>query len=91
METALDSFVLTRFPKSLFYQLVVYLYFELLYLYIKMFCLFLTLCTYFQQQYHSKIDVLIDEAFKEMISCLVSKVAFNFLPLKQTHFHNNEV
>ncbi|XP_037398576.1 calcium-dependent secretion activator 2 isoform X11 [Pygocentrus nattereri] len=27
------------------------------------------------QQYHSKIDVLIDEAFKEMISCLVSKFA----------------
>lgn len=27
-----------------------------------------------QQQYHSKIDVLIDEAFKEMISSLVSKV-----------------
>ncbi|XP_053498042.1 calcium-dependent secretion activator 2 isoform X6 [Ictalurus furcatus] len=25
------------------------------------------------QQYHSKIDVLIDETFKEMISCLVSK------------------
>ncbi|XP_035379652.1 calcium-dependent secretion activator 2 isoform X1 [Electrophorus electricus] len=25
------------------------------------------------QQYHSKTDVLIDEAFKEMISCLVSK------------------
>uniref|UniRef100_A0A8B9H8K4 Calcium dependent secretion activator 2 n=1 Tax=Astyanax mexicanus TaxID=7994 RepID=A0A8B9H8K4_ASTMX len=28
-----------------------------------------------EQQYHSKIDVLIDEAFKEMISCLVSKFA----------------
>lgn len=28
-----------------------------------------------QQQYHSKIDVLIDEAFKEMISSLVSKFA----------------
>ncbi|XP_046715052.1 calcium-dependent secretion activator 2 isoform X4 [Silurus meridionalis] len=27
------------------------------------------------QQYHSKIDVQIDEAFKEMISCLVSKFA----------------
>ncbi|KAF4081395.1 hypothetical protein AMELA_G00160880 [Ameiurus melas] len=27
------------------------------------------------QQYHSKIDVLIDETFKEMISCLVSKFA----------------
>nr|XP_046249022.1 calcium-dependent secretion activator 2 isoform X3 [Scatophagus argus] len=27
------------------------------------------------QQYHSKIDVLIDEAFKDMISCLVSKFA----------------
>ncbi|XP_054862822.1 calcium-dependent secretion activator 2 isoform X3 [Amphiprion ocellaris] len=27
------------------------------------------------QQYHSKIDVLIDEAFKEMISALVSKFA----------------
>ncbi|XP_035379654.1 calcium-dependent secretion activator 2 isoform X3 [Electrophorus electricus] len=26
-----------------------------------------------EQQYHSKTDVLIDEAFKEMISCLVSK------------------
>uniref|UniRef100_A0A3P8XIY3 Calcium dependent secretion activator 2 n=1 Tax=Esox lucius TaxID=8010 RepID=A0A3P8XIY3_ESOLU len=26
-----------------------------------------------QQQYHSKIDVLIDDAFKDMISCLVSK------------------
>uniref|UniRef100_A0A6Q2XF11 Calcium dependent secretion activator 2 n=1 Tax=Esox lucius TaxID=8010 RepID=A0A6Q2XF11_ESOLU len=25
------------------------------------------------QQYHSKIDVLIDDAFKDMISCLVSK------------------
>uniref|UniRef100_A0A9J8ALH8 Calcium dependent secretion activator 2 n=1 Tax=Cyprinus carpio carpio TaxID=630221 RepID=A0A9J8ALH8_CYPCA len=28
-----------------------------------------------EQQYHSKIDVLIDEAFKEMISSLVSKFA----------------
>uniref|UniRef100_A0AAQ5X3J2 Calcium dependent secretion activator 2 n=1 Tax=Amphiprion ocellaris TaxID=80972 RepID=A0AAQ5X3J2_AMPOC len=28
-----------------------------------------------EQQYHSKIDVLIDEAFKEMISALVSKFA----------------
>nr|XP_046249021.1 calcium-dependent secretion activator 2 isoform X2 [Scatophagus argus] len=28
-----------------------------------------------EQQYHSKIDVLIDEAFKDMISCLVSKFA----------------
>uniref|UniRef100_A0A667XQG1 Calcium dependent secretion activator 2 n=1 Tax=Myripristis murdjan TaxID=586833 RepID=A0A667XQG1_9TELE len=28
-----------------------------------------------RQQYHSKIDVLIDEAFKEMISSLVSKFA----------------
>ncbi|XP_073799332.1 calcium-dependent secretion activator 2 isoform X11 [Danio rerio] len=28
-----------------------------------------------QEQYHSKIDVLIDEAFKEMISSLVSKFA----------------
>ncbi|XP_053498043.1 calcium-dependent secretion activator 2 isoform X7 [Ictalurus furcatus] len=28
-----------------------------------------------EQQYHSKIDVLIDETFKEMISCLVSKFA----------------
>uniref|UniRef100_A0A671Q7D5 Calcium-dependent secretion activator 2-like n=1 Tax=Sinocyclocheilus anshuiensis TaxID=1608454 RepID=A0A671Q7D5_9TELE len=28
-----------------------------------------------EQQYHSKIDVLIDEAFKEMISTLVSKFA----------------
>ncbi|XP_076863422.1 calcium-dependent secretion activator 2 isoform X2 [Brachyhypopomus gauderio] len=28
-----------------------------------------------EQQYHSKIDVLIDEVFKEMISCLVSKFA----------------
>ncbi|XP_062848405.1 calcium-dependent secretion activator 2 isoform X4 [Trichomycterus rosablanca] len=27
------------------------------------------------QQYHSKIDVLIDETFKEMMSCLVSKFA----------------
>uniref|UniRef100_A0A6Q2ZG84 Calcium dependent secretion activator 2 n=1 Tax=Esox lucius TaxID=8010 RepID=A0A6Q2ZG84_ESOLU len=26
-----------------------------------------------EQQYHSKIDVLIDDAFKDMISCLVSK------------------
>lgn len=36
-----------------------------------------------QQQYHSKIDVLIDEAFKEMISSLVSKVN-PFLSQKQT-------
>ena len=28
-----------------------------------------------QQQYHSKVDVLIDDAFKEMISSLVSKVS----------------
>ncbi|XP_044211477.1 calcium-dependent secretion activator 2 isoform X4 [Thunnus albacares] len=28
-----------------------------------------------EQQYHSKIDVLIDEAFKEMVSSLVSKFA----------------
>eukprot|EP00064_Thunnus_orientalis_P018833 superscaffoldBa00004474_g18940 len=28
-----------------------------------------------KQQYHSKIDVLIDEAFKEMVSSLVSKFA----------------
>ncbi|XP_058501607.1 calcium-dependent secretion activator 2 isoform X2 [Solea solea] len=28
-----------------------------------------------EQQYHSKIDVLIDEAFKEMISSLISKFA----------------
>ncbi|TSM52342.1 Calcium-dependent secretion activator 2 [Bagarius yarrelli] len=28
-----------------------------------------------EQQYHSKIDVLIDEAFKEMLSCLVLKFA----------------
>lgn len=39
------------------------------------------MCTSPQQQYHSKIDVLIDEAFKEMISCLVSKVLFASLRL----------
>ncbi|KTG04766.1 hypothetical protein cypCar_00029971, partial [Cyprinus carpio] len=33
------------------------------------------LLKYVFQQYHSKIDVLIDEAFKEMISSLVSKFA----------------
>ena len=42
--------------------------------------IFVSFCTFLQQQYHSKIDVLIDEAFKEMISCLVSKVLFHSFP-----------
>ncbi len=43
-----------------------------------------------QQQYHSKIDVLIDEAFKEMISSLVSKVHCLGLFWAAT-FHNIEI
>lgn len=31
-----------------------------------------------QQQYHSKIDVLIDEALKDIITSLVSKVNLTF-------------
>uniref|UniRef100_A0A3Q3BEG7 MUN domain-containing protein n=1 Tax=Kryptolebias marmoratus TaxID=37003 RepID=A0A3Q3BEG7_KRYMA len=33
------------------------------------------ICPNAQQQYHSRIDVLIDETFKEMISSLISKFA----------------
>lgn len=35
-----------------------------------------------QQQYHSKIDVLIDEALKDIITSLVSKVNLTFTLLR---------
>lgn len=35
-----------------------------------------------QQQYHSKIDVLIDEALKDIITSLVSKVNVTFTLLR---------
>lgn len=35
-----------------------------------------------QQQYHSKIDVLIDESLKDIITSLVSKVNLTFTLLR---------
>lgn len=35
-----------------------------------------------QQQYHSKIDILIDEALKDIITSLVSKVNLTFTLLR---------
>lgn len=38
--------------------------------------------SFLQQQYHSKIDVLIDEALKDIITSLVSKVNLTFTLLR---------